>query len=415
MRPAERYRPLTRNGAPEWQVSRWFNTESLGGIEQPLSIASLRGNVIVLHAFQMLCPGCVSRAIPQAQRVQEAFHGSPVKVIGLHTVFEHHAAMSPTSLEAFLHEYRMTFPVGVDQPSDDGTGVPVTMRRYAMRGTPTTILIDAQGHLRRHVFGAHEDLLLGAEIAALLSELDVSRDLAADSAGGPSSMERANASADASADAPPPAPALPAGLLLYFPFEDGPSGELVRERQSGTMASCGPCPTPVGGRVGGAAQFNGTTEVLFPDSPSLRPAAFTVALWQQLKSSGFTTTFGKPLNSGTSSRNSFELWERSGDCGFTVNFGGSQVFVQKPGCTVLTWQHLAGTFDPSVGLTLYLNGSPIGTLATAGTIAYATDPFMIGFDVDNGVAGFHVNANLDEVMWFNRVLTPEEIAGLAKR
>ena len=44
------------------------------------------------------------------------------------------------------------------------------MRAYAMQGTPTTILIDAQGRLRRQVFGIHDDLLLGADIQGLLLE-----------------------------------------------------------------------------------------------------------------------------------------------------------------------------------------------------------------------------------------------------
>jgi len=157
--------PFTLTEAPQWRVSQWFNAD------QTLSLSSLRGNVIVLHAFQMLCPGCVARSIPQAQRVQQVFRGAPVRVIGLHTVFEHHAAMLPVSLEAFLHEYRITYPVGVDEPSNDTTGIPETMKRYAMQGTPTTILIDAQGRLRRQVFGSHDDLVLGAEIATLLTEV----------------------------------------------------------------------------------------------------------------------------------------------------------------------------------------------------------------------------------------------------
>lgn len=166
MRAPRPNQPFALTQAPEWQVSQWFNAP------QPLTLSSLRGNIVVVHAFQMLCPGCVARAIPQAQRVHDIFQGAPVKVIGLHTVFEHHAAMTPTSLEAFLHEYRIAYPVGVDQASEDATGVPITMRRYAMQGTPTTILIDAQGRLRRQVFGAHEDLILGAEIATLVSELE---------------------------------------------------------------------------------------------------------------------------------------------------------------------------------------------------------------------------------------------------
>ncbi len=46
------------------------------------------------------------------------------------------------------------------------------MRAYAMQGTPTTLLFDAHGRLRRQVFGVHDDLLLGAEIGTLLAEAE---------------------------------------------------------------------------------------------------------------------------------------------------------------------------------------------------------------------------------------------------
>jgi len=118
----------------------------------------------------MLCPGCVAQGIPQAQRVAEIFKSESLTVIGLHTVFEHHEAMGLESLRAFLHEYRVRFPVGVDAPGPEGDPMPRTMRAYAMQGTPTTLLIDARGRLRRQVFGVHDDLLLGAEIGTLLVE-----------------------------------------------------------------------------------------------------------------------------------------------------------------------------------------------------------------------------------------------------
>lgn len=150
--------------APPWHTTTWLNTP------EPLSLQSLRGKVVMLHAFQMLCPGCVAHALPQAQRVAALFAQAPLAVIGLHTVFEHHAAMGIESLRAFVHEYRIGFPVGVDEPSADGP-IPRTMQAYAMQGTPTLVLIDAQGRLRRQVFGRHDDLLLGAELATLLAEV----------------------------------------------------------------------------------------------------------------------------------------------------------------------------------------------------------------------------------------------------
>ncbi len=133
--------------APELIVSKWLNTD------QPLSLEKLRGKVIAIHAFQMLCPGCVLHGIPQAQKLFELFDPAHLAVIGLHTVFEHHAGMQEQSLKAFLHEFRIQFPVGIDQPSV-GTSIPETMNLYELKGTPTWIIIDKNGELRHHSFGA---------------------------------------------------------------------------------------------------------------------------------------------------------------------------------------------------------------------------------------------------------------------
>lgn len=149
--------------APEWRVSRWFNTD------QPLDLDALRGRVIALHAFQMLCPGCVQAGLPQAQRIARTFDPARVSVIGLHTVFEHHDVMTPQALAAFIQEYRLDFPIGIDSPGDLAP-LPLTMQSYAMRGTPSLILIDARGRLRKHSFGVEDDMRVGADIAFLLSE-----------------------------------------------------------------------------------------------------------------------------------------------------------------------------------------------------------------------------------------------------
>ena len=148
--------------APPFVTDRWFNTP------QPLALDHLLGKVVVMEAFQMLCPGCVAHGIPQAQRVHDTFSQEDVVVLGLHTVFEHHLAMTPVSLEAFLHEYKVTFPVGVDASHE--SGMPETMRAYEMQGTPTLVLIDAKGRLRKRWLGAPSDLIVGAEIMRLIVE-----------------------------------------------------------------------------------------------------------------------------------------------------------------------------------------------------------------------------------------------------
>lgn len=150
--------------APLWRISEWLNTPA------HIDLEAQRGHVVVACAFQMLCPGCVTHAIPQMKAVHELFGPQGVVVVGLHTVFEHHEVMTVPALRAFVHEYGIRFPVGVDRPADDGGPIPQTMAVYRMQGTPTLMLIDCAGQLRRQIFGHIPDLRLGAEIMRLVDE-----------------------------------------------------------------------------------------------------------------------------------------------------------------------------------------------------------------------------------------------------
>lgn len=158
-RPTDTTHPLL----PEWDVSAWLNTPC------PVTLASLRGRVVLLHAFQMLCPACVAHGLPQAERVRQAFAPTELAVIGLHTVFEHHDAMAVQALQAFVHEYRWSFPIGVDAPDGRG-GPPRTMTRYGLHGTPSCIVLDREGRVRLHHFGRMDDLALGALLGGLIAD-----------------------------------------------------------------------------------------------------------------------------------------------------------------------------------------------------------------------------------------------------
>lgn len=150
--------------APELKTVLWFNTE------REIKIEDCRGKVIVLHTFQMLCPSCVLHGLPQTQRIFNLFPKAGVVVIGVHTVFEHHEAMTPSALKSFLYEFKYTFPVAIDAPGPSGSAVPLTMRDYQCRGTPTLILIDKKGFIRKHYFGSVDDMQIGAEIMLLMAE-----------------------------------------------------------------------------------------------------------------------------------------------------------------------------------------------------------------------------------------------------
>ena len=74
----------------------------------------------------------------------------------------------------------------------------------------------------------------------------------------------------------------------YYPLAadwklDEPSGatSFADASGNGNSGSCGSaCPTlGAAGKVGTAASFNGSSQMIVPDSPSLRLNQFTIALW----------------------------------------------------------------------------------------------------------------------------------------
>ncbi len=148
--------------APELMVSSWHNTP------HPLALKDMRGKVVVIAAFQMLCPGCVSHGLPQATNITQIFSKDAVQVIGLHCVFEHHEVQgTQEALSAFIHEYRWPFPIALDEHAE-GQRIPRTMEALALQGTPSLVLIDADGAIRHKHFGRPTDMLVGAQIMELV-------------------------------------------------------------------------------------------------------------------------------------------------------------------------------------------------------------------------------------------------------
>lgn len=154
---------------PEFSVSRWFNAPS------GQTKAALKGKVVVVTAFQLTCPGSMNHAVPQAKRLARGFSDDEVAVIGLHMPFENHGDETPGKLKDFIREAEVTFPIAIDAPN--GKSPPKTMALYEMQGSPTTLVFDRQGRLRRHYLGAVDDVRLAAEVMALtIEERNASRE-----------------------------------------------------------------------------------------------------------------------------------------------------------------------------------------------------------------------------------------------
>jgi hypothetical protein len=147
---------------PELAASAWLNAP------EPRPLKSLKGKVVVLTAFQTHCPGSLKHGLPQAERVAQGFTDDEVAVIGLNVAFEEPEQQTKDKLAAFCEAQGLSFAVAKD--TINGGDIPKTMAAYEIQGTPTTLIFDRQGRLRRHYLGRIDDIRLAAEIMAFCME-----------------------------------------------------------------------------------------------------------------------------------------------------------------------------------------------------------------------------------------------------
>lgn len=114
----------TGRPVPELAVSEWLGEE--------LTLAELRGDVVVLEFWGTWCRPCVER-MPYTQRLHETYKDRGLVVIAIHSCAEGRKA------SAFVQEHRYTFPVAIDSGK--------TARQYAVFAYPSYFLIDEKGCL----------------------------------------------------------------------------------------------------------------------------------------------------------------------------------------------------------------------------------------------------------------------------
>jgi thiol-disulfide isomerase/thioredoxin len=135
---------------PEWQVSEWLNGD-------PGRIADHKGQVVLIHFFQLWCPGCNEFTLPLLQEWEETFaERDDLLIVSIHTVFEGHDEQTPDRLRRFIAEKNIAHPVGIDAYERPGDEVPITMDRFETGGTPHVVIVDKKGKTRFTHFGAFD-------------------------------------------------------------------------------------------------------------------------------------------------------------------------------------------------------------------------------------------------------------------
>ena len=130
--PGSAPRAAARLRAPELRGRGWLNT---GGA--PLSLADLRGRIVVLDFWTFCCVNCL-HVLDELRPLEEKFADSLV-LVGVHSPkFEHEA--DPDALAAAVERYAVHHPV-LDDPDL------VTWQAYTARAWPTLVVIDPEGYI----------------------------------------------------------------------------------------------------------------------------------------------------------------------------------------------------------------------------------------------------------------------------
>jgi peroxiredoxin len=90
---------------PEWQAERWLNSP-------PLSLASLRGSVVLVRWWTAGCPFC-SASAPALRAFHRDYAARGLKVVGMY----HHkedTPFDPRVYEDTARKYEFAFPLAVD-------------------------------------------------------------------------------------------------------------------------------------------------------------------------------------------------------------------------------------------------------------------------------------------------------------
>jgi thiol-disulfide isomerase/thioredoxin len=124
--------------APEFDgIVEWQNSE-------PLTIASLRGKVVLIDFWTYSCINCL-RTLPYIEEWDARYRDSGLVIVGVHTP-EFAFERVPKNVRENSTKLGVTYPVALDNDY-------ATWNAWGNRYWPAKYLVDRQGHVRAYHFG----------------------------------------------------------------------------------------------------------------------------------------------------------------------------------------------------------------------------------------------------------------------
>ena len=152
---------------PTIECDEWING--------PFESTQLKGKVVVLHFFEMLCAGSLGYSLPRVSKWQEKYGKfTDFALVGIHSTWEMHESQTPDKIKEFVTRREYKYPIGIDHLREH-IG-PATLWNYSMAteegrlGTPGIVIVDKKGIVRFKKYGNLDDAEAEKLIDALIAE-----------------------------------------------------------------------------------------------------------------------------------------------------------------------------------------------------------------------------------------------------
>ncbi|MGO9611278.1 MAG: LamG-like jellyroll fold domain-containing protein [Verrucomicrobiia bacterium] len=204
------------------------------------------------------------------------------------------------------------------------------------------------------------------------------------------------------------------GLLGYWTFDEG-SGSTAYDSSgntnTGTIVDTGGNPISwTGGVFNGALSFDGQTQVIVSNSPSLNPfSGITISAWVDADDWGSAGYAPRLLEKGDSDNQYALLSTSFGQLEFLLPGVSNGVLVANAP-SLGSWHHVAGTFNGS-SMVLYIDGQIAAQQPASGVLSITSDGLAIGNNPSGSVSNGFSGA-MDDVRIYGAALSPAEIAQL---
>jgi uncharacterized protein (DUF2147 family) len=143
------------DSAPEFAgIERWLNSE-------PLTLAGLRGKVVLVDFWTLACGNCIA-TLPHVAQWDATYRGRGLVVIGVHTP-ETPEEAKPEAIADAVRRFGIRYPVAED-------GAYATWKAWGNHYWPAVYLIDSQGRIADRWFGEGSYYAIEASIRELLDE-----------------------------------------------------------------------------------------------------------------------------------------------------------------------------------------------------------------------------------------------------